>query len=218
MNVKPAVISDRISLFLRVIIAIGVVIAIFLHLWLDAFLISCIFLLSLFPVFMEKRLRIHIPPEFELLAVFFIFASLFLGEIRGYYARYWWWDAALHTGSGLLLGILGFLLVYILNEDDRIHFSMKPIFVAMFAFAFAVAVGALWEIFEFTMDGTFGLNMQKSGLVDTMWDLIVDSVGALVVSFMGYLYLQRGVKSFMVDWVASFIQGNPQMFNKNKKD
>ena len=29
-------------------------------------------------------------------------------------------------------------------------------------------IGAVWEIFEYGMDQTFGLNMQKSGLDDTM--------------------------------------------------
>jgi hypothetical protein len=44
---------------------------------------------------------------------------------------------------------------------------------------FAVAVGAVWEIFDFSMDEPFGTDMQKamfgdpSGLTDTMWDLIV---------------------------------------------
>src|SRR5690606_11091243 len=116
-------------------------------------------------------------PEFEVLALIFIFASLFLGEVRGYYIRYWWWDIALHTASGLLLGIWGFLLVYVLNESQDIEMQMKPRFVALFAFFFAVGCGALWEIFEFAMDQLFGMNMQKpmlndpSGLTDTMWDL-----------------------------------------------
>ena len=35
-------------------------------------------------------------------------------------------------------------------------------FVAVFAFMFAVGLGALWEIFDFAMAGVFGLNMQKS--------------------------------------------------------
>jgi hypothetical protein len=46
------------------------------------------------------------------------------------------------------------------------------------------------------MDSLFGLNMQKSGLRDTMWDLIVDALGALVVSILGYLYLKGYIKLF----------------------
>ena len=97
----------------------------------------------------------------------------FLGEVRSWYERIWWWDIALHTSSGLLLGLVGFLLVYVLTENERIDLHMRPRFVALFAFLFAVAVGALWEIFEFAMDRMLGANMQKpmlddpSGLTDT---------------------------------------------------
>jgi len=139
---------------------------------------------------------------------------LFLGETRDYYDRFWWWDIALHATSGSLLGVLGVLLVYVLNEDPKINMRMKPGFVAVFAFTFAMAAGALWEIFEFGMDQLFGMNMQKSGLVDTMTDLIVDAAGALVVSLVGYFYMKRGVRSFVESWIVKFIDNNPRMFRR----
>ena len=59
-------------------------------------------------------------------------------------------------------------------------------------------MGALWEILEFAIDQTFGTTMQKSGLVDTMWDLIVDGLGALTISILGYGYLSAaGSESFL---------------------
>ena len=90
-----------------------------------------------------------------------------------------------------MLGIVGFLLVYVLNEVKRIDIHMRPSFVALFAFVFAVAGGAVWEIFEFTMDRLVGTTMQKpflgdpSGLTDTMWDMIVDALGTAVISGFG---------------------------------
>ena len=99
-----------------------------------------------------------------LLTIVFVFASLFLGEVREYYIRFWWWDLALHAGSGFLLGIIGFLLVYVLNETEEIGVHMKPGFVAFFAFLFAVGIGVLWEIFEFCMDIFFNMNMQKESI------------------------------------------------------
>jgi len=102
-----------------------------------------------------RRFDVQIPPQFEVLAVVFVYASLFLGEVHGYYIRFWWWDAILHVGSGFLLGILGFLLVYVLNEHENVDLHMWPRFDALFAFMFAVGMGALWEIFEFAMDRSF---------------------------------------------------------------
>ena len=57
----------------------------------------------------------------------------------------------------------------------------------MLAFCVGLSIGALWDVFDFTMGQLFGLNMQKSGLVDTMKDLSVDTVGAASGAFAGYL-------------------------------
>lgn len=206
---------------LQLILAGETVLAVVSQNWFTAFLTSMIIAITFFPLLFERRFRIHIPPELQLAAIGFVFASLFLGEIRGYYTRFWWWDVALHTTSGFLLGILGFLLVHVMNEAEKIHMHMKPGFVAFFAFIFALGVGALWEILEFTMDGVFGMNMQKpmlgdpSGLTDTMWDLIVDAIGALVVSVLGWRYLKNADKgSFLERWIDSFIERNPRFFKQ----
>jgi uncharacterized membrane protein YjdF len=186
--------------------------------WLNAFLILMIMGVILAPTLLGDRLPVRIPSEFQALALVFAFAALFLGEVRSYYERVWWWDIALHASSGLLLGVLGFLLVYVLNEHRRIDLHMRPGFVALFAFLFAVAVGALWEIFEFAMDQLFGTNMQKpmfgdpSGLTDTMWDLIVDMLGGLVVSVFGWWYLKVPEESFIERWIARFVRRNPHLF------
>lgn len=208
------------TIALQVIVAMGIALSIYEQQWLNAAIITGILLLTILPVLFARGLNIFIPSEFELMTIGFIFAALFLGETRDYYARFWWWDLALHTTSGGLLGILGVLLVYVLNENPRIDLHMQPGFVAFFAFCFAVAIGALWEMFEFAMDQLFGMNMQKpmfgdpSGLTDTMWDLVVDTVGAAVVSVAGYLYMKRGVKSFIERWIQRFIEGNPRLFRR----
>jgi hypothetical protein len=202
----------RLTLVLQGILLIGILLALWERQWLTAVVTTAITFVTLLPLLVGRRWKVFIPPEFEALAVLFVFASLFLGEVRGYYARFWWWDLALHAGSGFLLGILGFLLVYVMNEKKDIELEMKPSFVALFAFMFSLGLGALWEIFEFAVDMLFGWNMQK-GLVDTMGDLIVDAVGALVIAFLGYGYLKTdGVDSFLERWILRFIEENPRLF------
>lgn len=143
--------------------------------------------------------------------------SLFLGEVQGYYDRFWWWDIVLHIGSRFLLEILGFLLAYVLNEKEDIELDLYPKFIAFFAVVFAMGMGAVWEIFEFSMDQLFGMNMQKSGIVDTMWDLIVDGVGALIISILGWGFLKtRERDSFLEKWIDSFIEKNPHLFRSNR--
>lgn len=173
--------------------------------------------ITFFPYFMDRQFRVRIPVEFEVAAVVFIFMSLFLGEVQGFYARFWWWDLVLHTGSAFLIGLTGFLLVFVMNSNPRVNMHLTPKFIALFAFMFAMGIGCLWEIFEFAMDSLFGMNMQKSGLVDTMWDLIVNTIGALTISVLGYGYLKTdAIDSFLEHMIAKFIRYNPRLFRKRK--
>ncbi len=219
-QVRARNIQRKLTFALQLIILIGLAFSIYERQWLNAGAISGILVLTALPALIFRWREIFIPPELELLAIAFVFAALFLGETRGYYGRFWWWDIALHATSGVLLGIFGFLLVYVLNGIPRLDLHMRPGFVAFFAFCFALSVGALWEIFEFAMDASLGVNMQKpflgdpSGLTDTMGDLIVDALGALAIAVSGYLYMKRGVPSPIERWVAQFIAGNPGMFRR----
>ena len=177
--------------------------------------ILIILFITFLPIILGKRFDVRIPHGFETLAVIFLYMSLFLGETQSYNTRFWWWDLVLHSGSAFLLGILGFLMVYVLNERKEVDLDMKPKFIALFAFMFAVSIGALWEIFEYGMDQVFGLNMQKSGLQDTMWDLIVDVAGAAFISILGWGYINnREEDSFLERWIRDFVEKNPRLFEQ----
>lgn len=219
MRVNVPDIHRALTLFLQATLLVGAILFCFQGRWMTAGVTTAIIIVTLLPLVLGRRYNVYIPPEFEALTVIFVYASLFLGEVHGYYVRYWWWDAVLHTGSGFLLGVLGFLLVYVLNERPDIEMHMRPRFVALFAFMFSIGIGAIWEIFEFAMDQVFGMNMQKSGLVDTMWDLIVDCIGALIIALIGWAYLRTaGTNSFLERWIATFITANPRMFRVRDGD
>ena len=188
--------------------------------WMHVFLVGAVMTAMLAPVVARGRLPIEIPSEIQIVAVLFIFASLFLGEVRDYYERIWWWDLALHGTAGLLLGLIGFLVVYMLNENEQVEVRMKPAFIALFAFFFGLALGALWEMFEFGMDRIFGLTMQKpmaedpSGLTDTMWDLIVDAVGAGLVALTGWRYLKRRRRKLVDAWAQRCVERSPRLLRR----
>lgn len=188
--------------------------------WLSFFLVLLIIFTLLAPFLFRNRLNVTVPAEFHISAVLFSFAALYLGEIQHFYDKLWWWDIALHGTAGLLMGIIGFLMVYILNETDRVRLTMTAGFIAFFAFLFAIAIGTFWEIFEFAVDEVFDMNMQKpmfgdpSGLTDTMWDMIVNAVGAFIISFTGWWYLKKGKSFFIGEWINKFIKRNPGLFKK----
>ncbi len=210
----------RIKLGLQAILAVGLVVEIYEAQWLNAALVLSIMVVTFLPSILARGLDLFVPPELELMTIVFVFAAVFLGETRDYYGRFWWWDILLHATSGGLLGVLGFLLVYVLNATPRIELHMRPRFLALFAFCFAVAAGTAWEIFEFGVDRVFGTTMQKptfgdaTGLVDTMEDLIVDAIGASIVVLLSYRSAKRGANSLVSRSIERFVVANPRFFPK----
>lgn len=216
----------------------------------------CVLTLLLFniPLIVDRRFRVTIPRELEVVILLFIFAAEILGEIGSFYTYITWWDTMLHTVNGFLMAAIGFALVDYLNDHPRFHFSLSPVFVAFFAFCFSMTVGVVWEFFEFGMDVFTATDMQKDtvihafssvqlnpagindpiplrgitetvirhadgatvitggyldvGLYDTLKDLVVNCIGAVIFSVVGYFYLigrSRGV------FAAKFI---PQLKEK----
>ncbi|MCI6068003.1 MAG: hypothetical protein MR707_07210 [Galactobacillus timonensis] len=151
----------------------------------------------------EKKFHVHIPSHMMIPFVIFLYCAIFLGEVRSYYYRFVGWDTVLHFFSAGMLATLAYSIVSILNRSDQVPVSLSPGFLALFAFCFAVAAGAIWEIYEFTGDSLLGMNMQKwrteagvplvgqAALADTMKDIIVDVLGAGIISLSGYFSMKR---------------------------
>lgn len=143
----------------------------------------------------------EVPYILTVMICLFLIGSLVGGELLGAYTKYWWWDDVLHGLSGVIVGLIGFYMVYFLNA--RYNMKISPLFVAVFAFSFAMTMGVLWEIFEFSADYFLGANMQRwmqpdmahligkdyqgYGLRDTMSDLIISVFGAILASVFAYL-------------------------------
>lgn len=210
----------------------------------------CILALILFlaPAFIEERMDISIPPLFQIIIFFFIFAAEILGEVNHYYVKIPGWDTMLHTMNGFLCVAVGFSLVYLLNRGSK-NVNLSPFYLTLVAFCFSMTIGVLWKFFEFAMDQIFYLDMQKDfivtafgsvtldperaqkvikmkgivetvinttsgetttvsgyldiGIIDTMKDLLVNLVGAIVFSFIGYFTLRTSkaskvAESFMI--------------------
>lgn len=158
--------------------------------WWVAFISFLALTATFLPTVLDRNTRVHAPPGFELVITLFIFAA-FLGETADFYWKFWWWDTALHLCSGLVVGLVGFLVLFTLFDAERV--KMPPLLLSALAVALAMALGSAWEIFEFTVDQLFDLDMQRktlsdnSGLVDTMVDEIVNAVGAIISVTIAHL-------------------------------
>jgi hypothetical protein len=154
------------------------------------------------PEILKKQWHIYIPSKMVLGYIIFLYCAIYLGEVQSFYYIIPYWDKVLHTLSGAMLATFSFSIITILNKKECISAHLSPILVSVFAFCVSIAFETLWEIYEFTADLILKTNMQKyalsngvllvgrSALKDTMQDLIVGSLGALIVSLIGYASLK----------------------------
>lgn len=161
------------------------------------------------PSILERRLRFELPGLLYGFYIVFLYCAIFLGEVRSFYYLFPRWDSILHFFSSMMTGFFGLMVVTILNRDRHVSMNLSPLFVCLFAFCFSVTIGSLWEIYEFLGDGLFGLNMQKfmtaqgellvghDALRDTMKDIIVDVLGALLASVIGMISIRRGTRWYI---------------------
>jgi hypothetical protein len=191
-------------MWFTLILAFGL--GIFRQEWLTVFVSLMTLGISQYAISLTRRTNIRVPAPFLTATILFVYASLFLGEVGDFYERFWWWDVLLHAGSAIGFGLIGAVTLILLFRQGKVQAS--PILVSVFVFSFALAVGAVWEIFEFGMDQLFGLSMQKSGLVDTMADLIVDSIGGLLAAAASYAYLTKGSKTTFTAVLDEAIEEN----------
>lgn len=141
---------------------------------------------------LASRKKLHLPTSFKLVFVWFLFATQFLGEVNTFYTKYWWWDLVMHGFFGSYAVIVAtHLIKYINKKDNEVTANRFVLFKSFFAFAFALALGTLWEIFEFSGDFIFNTGMIKGGLEDTMTDLIAKAAFALATS--AYYYIKNKV-------------------------
>ena len=166
----------------------------------NALMAFVLLVLTFIPLIVEKAFKVDIPSIMEIIFLIFSVLSFLLGEIGDFYIKFRWWDSMLHAMSGVLLGCLGFVLLSYFNKNDHYKsFHLGPGFAALFVLCFTIMCGTFWEIIEWFADSLNGTNMQRfednitgedfvgrMALYDTMKDLILDSIGGILIAIVGY--------------------------------
>ena len=163
------------------------------------------FAITFIPDFIANKDIMVMPIGLQSLFSGFTFCAMFLGEILDFYTRFSWWDTMLHFTSGIMFSLIGYMLFLSFNRDSGVRRQLNPIIVVMFTVCFSITCGVVWEIFEFTGDSLLGMNMQRwqsgisneqwsalqnatnfsnPGLVNTMKDIISDTLGSLLSIFI----------------------------------
>lgn len=190
---------------MRVLMSVAAGLFLFWGEWESGISTILILLLMLVPSLLRDRYRLYLPFALDLGIVSLIFITLFLGHMGRFYDNVPLWDKFAHFQSGLLLGVIGFVIVYVLNENRNIKLGLSPAFLAVFSVAFSLAMGVIWEIVEFIGDSFFG-SLWQANNTDTMWDLIATGVGAIIVSTVGFFWMCRHERLPFTPWLMKIFR------------
>ena len=204
---------------LRALTIITVIFQVLAGNWESAFLAVLTLAMLIIPSFLQVTLKIELPTVLEIIVLLFIFAAEILGEIQGFYVKFPFWDDVLHTLNGFLAAAVGFSLVDVLNKSEKLTFDLSPFFTVMVAFCFSMTIGAMWEIFEFSMDMIGGFDMQKDTIVTGISSVMLDPTGGNTPTAIPGItevyingaalglggYLDIGIIDTMNDLIVNFI-------------
>lgn len=157
-----------------------------------------------------KKLKMEISDLLYLLASISVLLTLGLGLIFAFYQTVPGYDSFAHFLNGGLLVLVGIMVLSLLVKRETLK-NLSPLFIVLFAFMFASTLGIIWELIEYGVDGIFKSNMQRfaeiniidgvvhigdnlvgrAALKDTMIDIILNTLGSLIISILIYFDLKR---------------------------
>lgn len=160
--------------FLEAIFAI-----IFTHLW------------DFFQIFGTRSFIIEVSPETQTGLNIFIFTAVCIGSTLNNRTEVVHFDIVTHFIAGVISAYFGYELA---NIIFRKRGYLGPAISSFFSICFAQFIAVGWEIYEFSMDSIYGLNLQRreSGVVDTMCDFCICAAGS-VIGMLWVAFKRNGI-------------------------
>lgn len=156
---------------MRLLVIIIMILQILNRNYENVFLCILTLFLMILPSVFQVKLKIELPSTFEIIILLFIFAAEILGEMSSFYLRFPHWDTILHTLNGFLCAAIGFSLVDIMNENEKIKFKMSPAFLSLVAFCFSMTIGVMWEFGEYSFDYFLHTDTQKDTYIREIYSV-----------------------------------------------
>ena len=161
--------------------------------------------LSFIPTLVHRKMHIVVPWEITFLIALTLFLHIGGYSYHWYLDLYPWYDKFTHLIASMTIALLGFLAVLIIMRvSNGLQFERWHIF--FFIVIFTLAFGAIWEIWEFTLDtlaGAFLTKPLQHSNTDTMIDLIFDLCGGMIIAVLGTFYLK---KKSSENWADTFLE------------
>lgn len=202
--------QDRFALLIRWLIRILLVVSALVEIdsgrWHILYINLFILGLTFMPVGIKFVFKVSFPLGFEI--VFYL--SLLLLVISEKITE----GSVIQVFLGVLMGIIGFVLIYVLyyNKQEKAN----ALLVVLFSFCFAASLGAVWEVFQYVM-----IEKLEMGLAGYAGDyssqmILRMIIGGAVVSALGYIYLLLERQGLITNLMQPFISKNPDLARKDE--
>ncbi len=123
-----------------------------------------------------------------------------------FYSGLGWWDHLTHALSASVVAAAGYATVRAIDtHSDEVY--LPPKFIAVIILLFVLAFGVLWELLEYAIGlvaAAFGMPsvLTQYGADDTLWDLIYNTIGGVLVALWGGVYLTDLSTAIADRWAA----------------
>ncbi|WP_125115464.1 hypothetical protein [Agathobaculum sp. Marseille-P7918] len=159
----------------------------------------------------------HLRPVYLLEIVFdgFVLAAVSFASLFGGYELIPCWDKILHFLSGFLFAVLG-TAVYFAKKPGHALDPADAFNASLYTWMFAMMSAVLWEIWEYivSFSGADPQQVVRTGVGDTMGDIIVCTVGGLITAISCWKYLrhigQNRRKGLMMQLFEAYYRENIQ--------
>lgn len=153
-------------------------------------------------------------PQLTTLAYLYTTLAFTIGMAMQAYHWAPYYDKIIHTLSGAFFSFLGLLLLATLmsHQEPKGGCLDFPV-AALFSTSFSMMIAAVWELYEYALSLFTDMDPQNvltTGVHDTMQDILVCLVGALLFLIPEYLYFRKGYKDLFMASYEAFTQRKHQ--------
>lgn len=164
-----------------------------------------IFTLTLMPSII-KKLNMKVSNGLYYLVLGTMLVSFVGGMVFKLYQIIPSYDTIVHFANGGIIAIVGFAFIRAQFENWR----EQLLLITIGAILISISIGAIWEIYEYVVDlitngnmqrhhnifppGTYEAFVGQRALDDTMIDIIVDTLGAILGAFLMYRSVRKTEK------------------------
>ncbi len=191
-----------ISYILKALMVLLILIAAVRGQWSLAISGTLALLLCMLPAIINRRYDVALPLALDCLITLALLIHIG-GQVTRAYFILPHYDTIAHFTSSALIAFMAFIVIYVLDRYwDGL--TMDIYVMAFFVVITAMAMGVVWEFMEWASDIYLGTWAQRGNL-DTMGDLLVDTIAGIIIAIIGVVLVKRGKMGKMTDGLGKFV-------------